>query len=326
MALPLILAYLAKRKYQPQSRLRGVLRVAGYGLAVSVVALGYSVHSARAGISNAGFKFGEQLRPFTEQANLSGGQSSRVVINGETLSVAETSSDKAPKEILDFYQAECSENEGPLATGWEALTVDGKKQARELGLKDTLSSFRSERSGEGFILCFTKGSESRSNAKEAVQAFLRTHDLGAIGKLRYAYVVKKPSGRSSVITAWTEDRFNFDHIAPRDGSEPFGSDPAGLPRIPNSQRVLDASLPETEFAIHAYKTELSPEAGLSFYNDFFKANGWDNVQGVVPGGIKGKGFTKNGNTFIVSAFTDKQSDKTLVAIGTMGNPHLVKFH
>lgn len=323
MALPILLAYIANRKYRPASKLRGLMRVGGYVLSLCALGIGFSIHSARASLTNVGFQFGEQLRPLTEQAALSEGTSTRVVVNGEQMSIAESVSTKTAKEILDLYETECSQSQGPLTTGWDELA--GAAKAEQLALKETFSSFKAERNGEAFIFCFTKGSESRATVREAINAFGQTHDLGAIGRLRYAYITRTKNGRSKVLTAWTGDHFNFDHIAPRDGSEPFGTDPAGLPKIPNSQRVLEASLPDTAFAIHAYKTDLSPEAGLAFYNDFFKGNGWDDVHGVVPGGIQGKAFAKNGNTFIVSSFTDKQSDKTLVAVGTMGNPHLVKF-
>ena len=41
---------------------------------------------------------------------------------------------------------------------------------------------------EGTVMCFVKSGSSKASAKDALESFARTGELGGFGQLRYAYV------------------------------------------------------------------------------------------------------------------------------------------
>lgn len=59
---------------------------------------------------------------------------------------------------------------------------------------------------EGVVLCLVSSESSGRELASALEAFTRTQDLGALGKMRYAYAKKTASG-THVLAAWTDEHF-----------------------------------------------------------------------------------------------------------------------
>jgi len=318
MDLPAALQSAAEGKIRKTVPWKGAIRVAAYGSALLLAFTGYSVHSARASVVKAAFQLGEQLRPFTEEANLGEGDVARLSLNGEIMSIAHSQTDRSVVEVLDLFENECDKNPSAMAGEWAKLPT-ARAAASAFSMKK-VGTLRSHQDDKGIVICLVKGSHSREGISEALTDFRRTMDLGAIGKLRYVSVQKLPSGRTQVISAWTEDTFAFGNLFRTDGSDLPGNDIPGVPRLPGSQRLLDAKVVGTSFALHSYRAKQDPAASLSFYSDFFHSNGWTEIESQLPGGAMGSTFTKNHVGIFVSAQPDEKTGTTLVGLGEMGNP------
>ena len=59
---------------------------------------------------------------------------------------------------------------------------------------------------------------------------MTTGELGAIGELRYAYVSRAPSGKTLVLTVWTDSTFNLRDMIGEEGKDSAGEDFADMLR------------------------------------------------------------------------------------------------
>jgi hypothetical protein len=108
-----------------------------------------------------------------------------------------------------------------------------------------------------------------------VKAFAETGQLGALGAVRYAYVKQSPSGKSVVVTAWTDDKFNIFDLIPKENEDAPGVDFADIPRPTASNRVLSTRLEGTYFGVNVYRGFGSPKSVAAFYDEEMERRGWE---------------------------------------------------
>jgi hypothetical protein len=113
---------------------------------------------------------------------------------------------------------------------------------------------------------------------KSLERFSETKDLGALGKVRYAYVRKGAHGSSEISMLWTNDSLRLDRIMPAPGVEGEGPDPSFAPRPLSARRMLSTRAVGTEYAAYVYEAKGTPSETLEFYESAMKHKGFDSVK------------------------------------------------
>jgi hypothetical protein len=191
---------------------RGMARMFAFFSVLGVMCALTSVRFARAEVLDQSLVIGRQM---TELARSSKNEISHVVLNGQSLMFANQLSKDSPEQVLQRYEKLCRD---------EAAQHDDAPALLRADTQDR---------NEGSVMCFLKSGASKPTLKEALDAFARTGDMGALGQLRYAYVKKTAQGNTSVLAAWTREKFDLKEMMPEDGDAP-GQDFAEL-RAPRAR-------------------------------------------------------------------------------------------
>jgi hypothetical protein len=319
LGLSLVWAWKKQRGYTAKGlRFKGMMRLGAYALFAGACITGFTLHQAKADVAKSSLSFGRELAPLMDDME---GDAHHMKVNGQDLFMNVAYTDLSVAAVLDRYEAHCRANKGALGTLWKDVPRinDAAEKDDKLAAASRWGIVRREDRREGVIMCLVKGNGTPPSFGEAAQAFVSTKDLGALGKLRYAYVKKSSDGKQNrVLTVWTEDSFNFDKLVPADGSEPGGADAPGIPRPPESTRMMSASIEGTPFGVYIYRTKGTPEAAAGFYDKLFYEKGWMVFSPEVEGGVT-KGFFKDGVVVTMSAMRDEDG-ATLVSLGTSSAP------
>ncbi|MEO6419170.1 MAG: hypothetical protein ABIP39_07175 [Polyangiaceae bacterium] len=325
-----LLGSYSKARGSRWSRRFGAARVAVFACVLGGFAILSSTHRAKADIGEAAMAIGRDLVPLADVL----GNMNDVELNGEHIFMGSATSQQSVKDVLDRFQAHCAENPGPFVDVMKNLskaTTDEQRGELSKGL-DTAGPgagevYRTETDGEGTLLCMTKGAKTEKNLKEAMAAFAKTRDLGSVGKLRYAYARKSKGGGTAVLTAWTEDSFNIDKLAPSDGSEPAGNDGVEVARPPSAKRVLNAQIVGTPYGVRQYISKESKEKLIAFYDADMAKKGWlkpsikehkDYKPELEPATIGAHLYTKASLQAIVQINAGDEAGQTSVAICELG--------
>lgn len=277
----------------------------------------FSLRNAKANVTEGALRFGRRLSPIADAAKHDG-DVVPIQLNGQRVLISRASTQEAPERVLDLFEAHCNGDAGALGSHWKDLSAASQALSNLNGAKK-FGTLRTVSKGDGIVMCFVKGASTPVTFAEAVGALTRTGDLGALGKLRYAYVNRSENG-SRVITAWTEDSFNVDKLSPADGSEPDGSDPDEVGRIPGAKRLLTARVEGSPFGLRVYRVHSSPRDSVAFYQKTFEARGWLPIERSVPNTEARAFVERTGSRVIVSAQKDPESDDTLVSFEELGVP------
>lgn len=253
------------KPYDPRTgrRVGGVMRVVAYALVVSLVVGLVAAKKAAADSTEAMRGLSHDLMALKDVL----GDGKELKINGETIHAAVGPSPDGVKATLDRFEKHCEENPGILGQEWARITAAGgttgevPAELPESADKHVpqmksgvvkMGTFRSGDDDEGIVMCLVRSESGPTDVAQAMEQFTRTQDLGALGKMRYAYA-KKAKGGSNLMTAWTDDHFSFKALAPeKDSSDAPGTDSAVVPRLPQSQRILSAGVEGTSYAVRVY--------------------------------------------------------------------------
>ncbi len=309
---------LAWSKSSRGMKVRGVARVGAYLGVVGLVAGVFATHNAHASVAEGSLQFGRDMMELKEYIQAP----TAFTLNGEKMVLATGTSDKKAHDILDSYETYCRAAKGSLGKEWsdlaaQPLSSHETKVASKLGGAFDMGVYRVEHDGEGSVMCFMRSEGTQKNLLTSLQAFEHTHDLGSLGKMRYAYVRALSDGRSMVFTAWTDEHFRLDSFIPNGKQDAAGTDASGLPRPPESQRLLSAELDGSPFGTHVYRTQKSPDEVRGYYDGEmvkrgFVPLGWYD-ESIDPG--KNRMYLKDGAQIALSTKTD--SAGTLVSIGEL---------
>lgn len=308
--------------------LRGMARVAGYFSVVTLVCGVITLRHARAEYQNQTLMFGRQM---LELAKASNHEITQIVFNGQPVHVGTSVTEDPPEKVLGRYEEYCKANRGQLDDFFDLegspdarKAVDRKKAEADGQDSSALAKAgfvraEDEKDGSGTVVCFVKGPRSKSTTKEAFESFMATGELGAFGELRFAYASKGPSGRTLVLTAWTDSTFNLRAMMPDDGQDAPGEDFPEIPRVPNSTRVMSAKAAGTPYAVNVYKTTDAPMKTLKFFDEEMKARGWFTYDPEMDEKEdKGLGRAYMKNAVVLTVGTSKQDDGNFVALGLAG--------
>jgi hypothetical protein len=315
-----------RRTPEKARHLRGMARVAGYFSVVTLVCGVVSIRHARAEYQNQTLLFGRQM---LELAKASNHEVTKIVFNGQPVHVGTSVTEDPPEKVLGRYEEYCKANRGQLD---DFLDVEGAKANPDAPKADRKADGDSsalakagfvraedEKDGSGTVVCFVKGPRSKSTTKEAFESFMATGELGAFGELRFAYANKGPSGKTLVLTAWTDSAFNLRDMMPEDGQDAPGEDFPEIPRVPSSTRVMSAKAAGTPYAVNVYKTTDAPAKTLEFFDKEMKARGWFTYDPEMnEAEDKGLGRAYMKNAVVLTVGTSKQDDGNFVALGLAG--------
>ena len=291
--------------------LRGLFRAFAYLSVTALVFGAWSVKSARAEMKAQTITVGRQM---LELARASNHEVTPIRFNGQQMILASSVATSDAKSVLDRYEAHCRENPG--ASDWKDLEAPGTKSDGFL----TNGLLRAGDDTEGTVVCFVKGEKTRATAKEALKSFAETGELGYLGKLRYVYARKNPrSGRTVILTAWTEDTFNIASMMPEEGKDAPGDDFPEVPRVPNAIRAISAHAEGMPYGVNIYKTTDLPAKTLAFYDGEMTRlgfKGFDPEMDETKDGGQGRTYVKDG--VVLTLATKRQPEGNFVLLGLAG--------
>lgn len=252
--------------------IKGLLRAGAYVSALTLVLGGFRARAAHAELRDRSVELGRQM---LQLAPASQHDVNRVTVNGEVIYLGSAVADEDAKTVLDRYEGYCRQNSAQPIEAWRALADKNTKPIT----KDTAhllstGTLRGGSGSEGTVLCFTKTGDSKPTVGEALTAFGETGELSAFGSLRYVYAKRQPNGQTTVLTAWTDSKFNVKRLVPDDGTDAIGADFAEIPRVPSSTRMFSTTVDGTPFGVNVYKSKDAPKQIARFYDEEMQKNGW----------------------------------------------------
>ncbi len=275
---------------------RASLRVGSYLGVVFLLLAVLAVRSARGSISEQVLLAGRQLSKLEDLT----ASSSHVVLNGEPMNVASATTTASVRAVLDRVEGICKED-GAVAHDLRDLggvLADAGLARAARGFN--LGVLRRETDSEGVVACAVKDpSHPGRSFWDGLAAFGKSLDLADVGLLRYVYARKTPSGRTHVISAWTDGSFRFQSmLAPADGRDAPGSDPVAALRPPRSVRFLTAAVDGGPGSVRVYESEERAQAVLAAYDRAMPSMGWKRllVQEEVP---EARYYTRRGVDLLV---------------------------
>lgn len=299
---------------------KGLLRAFAYLWLVAGVCAFLSVRSARAEVKESTLAIGRQMLELARAANAEDHAVTPIRFNGERMYLASAVSEDAPKTVLDRYGEHCAAHPAMPMSGWPALAGDARSPDAPAaqGPPGTNAVLRAGDGVEGSVVCFVRGAATKANATEAFQSFAETGELGYIGKLRLAYAKRDVrSGRTLILTVWTDDQFNLKRLLPSGGEDVPGEDFAELPRVPNASRALSAVAEGMPYGLNVYRTKDAPSKVVAFYDEHMSARGFAGFDPELdPGEGAGRTYTKDGVVLTVAA--RREPEATFVVLGLAG--------
>ncbi len=270
-----------------------VLRVVPFAFALVALVVTAKARAARAQAVSAALSMGREME------NALPREDGRTVVrlNGERVIVGRLSEEASLHDVLDRLEKGCRDGGGTFARAWE---IAGKHRP---------GIVREERAEEGLVVCIVRGESSAPTMSEALERFSKTHDLGAIGRVHYAYA-RAHGARTEVMTVETGDTFSFDQLAPPEGGAPGGSESV-LPLPEKTQRILTAEVEASPFSMRVYRSQQSARAVTDFYATKLAALGF------VP--MAEGMYVRGGAQVIVMAREGAEPQETIVALAEAAN-------
>lgn len=266
----LVLLWAARRRlgFEPRKAARagGALRVLFFG---ATIALLLGLWTARASVSHASeasMALGRELFALTGAA----GETNRIVLNGERISIGRTSSADDVQTTLDaFVVRSCpSGANGQLGTFRRMTSTD-----------------------EGVAFCLPRLSDGPSAAASALARFAEGGDLANLGGVSYAYARRESDGTTSLLVAWSDGPFRPGLVAWDGEGDAPGSDSAQLPRPGGSRRLLTARIEGAPYALRVYEVDDTAAAlvTLEAYEAEMTARGWTRIDDATGARVFMKG-------------------------------------
>lgn len=207
-------------------------------LGLALASAGVVVHHAKAYVDEFARDVGGEMLRYSG-ADQQDAQRT-LVVNGLRIRVGSGGTPGAPRQVLDEFQARCRQrgirfDAHPSAQA--AVAAHRLPFASNLPLDGVL---RLDDGDRGYLACLdTAGREvSPDELLQRARRFLADGDLSHLGELRFA-MVERHGARTSYLAIWSEGAFPLGRAFPATGDAP-GRDPAGVPRVPGTRRILSA--------------------------------------------------------------------------------------
>jgi hypothetical protein len=206
----------------------------------------------------------------------------RVRVNGESVYLASTVVDQSIGEVLDRYQAHCHEHSGGLAEQFDALPDSAKATLASrvpATWSQRLGIVREQRDSEGMVVCVAQnGGGGIAGFVSRVNEFLLDGELSHLGNLRYAYVQKTETGKTHLLTTYTEGPFNLYRILGTDATQRREElDHAPMPA--SAETPMTFRVDGMPYAVQAFQSPQSSKAIVAYYRDTLPREGWKELAG-----------------------------------------------
>jgi len=279
-------------------------RLAAYVALLLAVACVWAFRSARAEMAQLSLQLGRDLLPLSDLLT----ERARVDINGERIWVASALSPQPIREILDRFESYCR-GEGVSGHTWGS----GASATDKLSVSKLVDVgvLRSEDGAEGAVFCLPGGAEKRDPFPRRLGEFLRTKDLGQLGRVRYAYI-RRERGMSQVLTLWSDEHLRLDKMVGMADEEP-GFDNPDLPRPIRSRRIVSATIDGTPYGARGYVSQADPKDVLAAYSDAMVSRGFRAATTADPLTL---GFLRDGSLVTIRA--DRRAEGTVIGVAEMG--------
>jgi hypothetical protein len=272
--------------------------VGAYLMVVALVTAGLAARSAKGSVSEQAMATGRQLAKLGEFTKAP----ERLLLNGQAMNMASAMTDLSLGQVLDRFEAICKED-GVVPRDLREVKslLDDPTLAKE-AQRLNYGVLRTQDKEEGFVAC-TVANPANGNRRfwDAVGAFSESWDVAELGHLRYAYVRRAKSGRTHVLTAWTDGPFKLAAmVAPADGVDAPGTDSQNVPRPPSSIRYLSASAEGLPHGIRIYESTATAKEILTGYEQQLETKGFTRAP-LGEDAPTARYFTKNGVDVLLAA-------------------------
>ncbi|MCS6799543.1 MAG: hypothetical protein NZ898_13645 [Myxococcota bacterium] len=277
-------------------------RVALVLVVVAALGAAFFGYRARAQLGELLLSIGAQLMRYPDARRQDAPRT--LVLNGQRLRFASGTADHDLSRVLDHYEARCAERAGHFAEQLRALRGTVQAPPGDGDFFDGV--LRMQTAHRGFVACLDMGPDSvpPEGVFERFDRLMRTADLANLGQLRYVYAERSAEGRTHFLVFWSEGEFRIVDLFPDDGDAP-GSDPATVPRLPGTRRLL--SFHEQDHPQHLALYEIpgrNAETTRAELRTRMQRDGWRLVDGNRSGA--------EGNAPPAMVFERDQSMVTLV--------------
>jgi hypothetical protein len=294
-----------------------LFRLATFCTVVLTVLLVIGATRARGDVGEKMIALGRELMPLADLIH--GAQ--RASVNGQTLYIATTTTDESLPEVLDRYEAHCREHTGGFTEEFAAVpprVQDEIAKRAPAAWSQRLGIVREQKGAEGMVVCIAQpeGDGIRGFARRVTQ-FLDDGELSHLGNMRYAYVQRMESGRTHVLTTFTEGSFNIYRVV---GSDDVRSreELAGVPLPADAVTAMTFRIEGMPYAVQSFATAETPDQVAAYYQRELPLRGWEHVAG--PGDLFGNlVMRRNGITLLVTALQIEEGGRSHVAV-TEGAP------
>lgn len=203
----------------------------------------------------------------------------QLVVNGMILHVSSGAAERSVGEVLDHFERTCRRRVSDGFVSAASLAgVSGPAVPAASSPEGRGAAWvpveRQEDAERGLVACLDPMGRELSPAAVlgALERFLETGDLAAVGELRLVFA-RRGESRTAFLAIWTEGPTALLDAFPATGDAP-GRDVPGVPRPPRSRRILSAYEAETDPELAIYESDATAEATAEHYRDAMKALGY----------------------------------------------------
>jgi len=288
------------------------LRVSAFVSVALLLLLLFRAHQVRGQVSERMLSMGRDLVPLRDL--LRGTQSAR--LNGESMFLASTVSDQPLSDVLNRFEQHCLDQSGGLRESFAALPEAARAQvSRKAPAAWRLRHgvMREEEAQQGMVVCVARPGQGGFKAwLSDVRRFIKDGELSHLGQLRYIYAQRTESGRTHVLTTFTQGPFNvyraLGQLEPTSGARL-----EAVPIPPNAQRPMTFSVDGLPYALQLFQVPGKPEDVTRYYLEILPRLGWKRVMG--PGELYSNAvLTRQGKTLTLAAFELDESGSSSVTL------------
>lgn len=131
---------------------------------------------------------------------------------------------------------------------------------------------------EGYVACVDIDATNFTDLVRRLAKFSKTWDVADAGLPRYVYArraSRDPESRTLLFTLWADGSLRLRDLLPLEARDAKGTDPAGVPRLPRSRRILSARESGAPSEVYLYTTPRAPTADITaFYRRELTTRGW----------------------------------------------------
>jgi hypothetical protein len=295
------------------------------GSMLSVGGVAYAKHRAR----TFALKVGSEVL-----VNMPDGGTEAVVFNGARFFFDAVVTDKSVDSVLSRAEDLCADEAkdlkdelGPLMHYLAPHLSDASGDMRT----SSLLTVRSDKPVEvpnasasdqssGDVACWVRREGIGKTLVDRAKAFASTFDLSEFGSLQYVHATKQ-GNKTLVRVIRSQGPLALNDIFPDDGDVP-GRELNGVPRPPESDRILSAYIEGQRRDVVGYASPSKPAEIVGFYAEQLAKNGWtevslDSDRNPIPGPTLMRAYQRDRHAALLAVSPDsngKGSSATWVSI------------